>query len=179
MPGYNSQRRGTARTLPKKFVLFYVLFVLCRSVYCLCVNVYSTTATGWQPNCSLTDISYHIISSSLICICVCQWNWWTSFSRMVMWTPWYRRWLPLGVSWHIGGLWRRTARVCVWAANRTARSVCFVAPSDCSGADCILGSAVSDRYVLLTNLVSLLLRDLMDFMSFVFLKFYFPVLFGF
>jgi hypothetical protein len=22
------------------FVLFYVLFVLCRSVYCLCVNVY-------------------------------------------------------------------------------------------------------------------------------------------
>jgi len=32
--------------------LFYVLFVLCRSVYCLCVNVYCTTATGWQPNCS-------------------------------------------------------------------------------------------------------------------------------
>ena len=27
-------------------VLFYVLFVLCRSVYCLCVNVYCTTATG-------------------------------------------------------------------------------------------------------------------------------------
>jgi len=25
---------------------------LCRSVYCLCVNVYCTTATGWQPNCS-------------------------------------------------------------------------------------------------------------------------------
>jgi len=32
-------------------VLFYVLFVLCRSVYCLCVNVYCTTATGRQPNC--------------------------------------------------------------------------------------------------------------------------------
>ena len=31
-------------------VLFYVLFVLCRSVY-LCVNVYCTTATGRQPNC--------------------------------------------------------------------------------------------------------------------------------
>jgi len=28
------------------------LFVLCRSMYCLCVNVYCTTATGWQPNCS-------------------------------------------------------------------------------------------------------------------------------
>jgi len=36
----------------KNFVLFYVLFVLCRSVYCLCVNVYCTTATGWLPNCS-------------------------------------------------------------------------------------------------------------------------------
>jgi len=36
----------------KIFVLFYVLFVLCRSVYCLCVNVHCTTATGWQPNCS-------------------------------------------------------------------------------------------------------------------------------
>jgi hypothetical protein len=29
-----------------KIVLFYVLFVLYRSIYCLCVNVYSTTATG-------------------------------------------------------------------------------------------------------------------------------------
>ena len=48
MPGYNSQRRGTVRTLPK----------LCRSVYCLCVNVYCTTATGWQPNCSWQI--YHI-----------------------------------------------------------------------------------------------------------------------
>ena len=40
----------------KIFVLLYVLFVLCRSVYCVrvcvcvCVNVYSTTATGWLPN---------------------------------------------------------------------------------------------------------------------------------
>jgi hypothetical protein len=59
MPGYNSQRRGTVRILPNIFVFFYVLFVLCRSVYCLCVNVYCTTPTGWQPNCSLTNISYH------------------------------------------------------------------------------------------------------------------------
>jgi len=36
----------------KIFVLFYVLSVLCRSVYYLCVNVYCTTATGWLPNCS-------------------------------------------------------------------------------------------------------------------------------
>ena len=34
------------------FVLFYVLFVLCRSVYRLCVYVYCTTVTGWLPNCS-------------------------------------------------------------------------------------------------------------------------------
>ena len=45
MPGYNQPRRGTARTLPK-LVLFYVLFVLCCSTYCLCVNVYCTSATG-------------------------------------------------------------------------------------------------------------------------------------
>jgi len=38
----------------KIVVLFCVVFVLCRSVYCvgMCVNVYCTTATGWLPNCS-------------------------------------------------------------------------------------------------------------------------------
>jgi len=44
MPGYTSQKRATACTLPNFyviciFVLFY-LFVLCRSLYCLCVLVY-------------------------------------------------------------------------------------------------------------------------------------------
>ena len=34
MPGYNSQRRGTAHTLPKLFVLFHVLFV------CKCILYY-------------------------------------------------------------------------------------------------------------------------------------------
>ena len=34
---------------------------LCCSVYCLCVNVYCTTATGCQPNLQLKNISYHII----------------------------------------------------------------------------------------------------------------------
>ena len=34
------------KALSQIVVLFYVLFVLCRSVYCLCVNVYCTTATG-------------------------------------------------------------------------------------------------------------------------------------
>ena len=40
-------------------MLFYVLFVLC-PVYCLCVNVYCTTATVWLPNCS--QQIYHVIS---------------------------------------------------------------------------------------------------------------------
>jgi hypothetical protein len=33
---------------------------LCCSVYCLCVNLYCTTATGCRPNCSYQI--YHIIS---------------------------------------------------------------------------------------------------------------------
>ena len=33
-------------------VLIYVLFVSYRSMYCLCVNVYCTSATAGQPNCS-------------------------------------------------------------------------------------------------------------------------------
>jgi len=51
--------RGTVRTVPN--LLLFVLFCcyLCCSMYCLCVNVYCTTATGWQP--LLTNISYHII----------------------------------------------------------------------------------------------------------------------
>ena len=46
------------RVATKIVVLFYVLFVLCRSVYFVCVRVracvivYCTTATGWLPNCS-------------------------------------------------------------------------------------------------------------------------------
>jgi len=51
MPGHNSPRRSTARTLPKFWVVLCIV-CLCRSVYCLCVNVYCTTATGCQPNCS-------------------------------------------------------------------------------------------------------------------------------
>ena len=30
--------------------VLYILFSLCCSMYCLCVNVYCTTATGCQPN---------------------------------------------------------------------------------------------------------------------------------
>jgi len=37
---------GARPALSQIVVLFYVLFVLCRSVFCLCVNVHCTTATG-------------------------------------------------------------------------------------------------------------------------------------
>ena len=49
----------TARTHPI-VVLFYVLFVLYRSMYCLCVNVYYYHRVTTQLQ--LTNISYHIIS---------------------------------------------------------------------------------------------------------------------
>jgi hypothetical protein len=48
-------KMGHGKHFSKIFVLFYILFVLCRSVYCLCLDMYCTTATGWQPNCSLKN----------------------------------------------------------------------------------------------------------------------------
>jgi len=44
--------------LNKNILLFLCMFPsvhsvsFCCSLYCLCVNVYCTTATGWLPNCS-------------------------------------------------------------------------------------------------------------------------------
>jgi hypothetical protein len=52
MPEYNSQTRGTARTLPKVFVSFYVLFV-CKCVLYCCLRV----ATQLHFN---KYIAYHI-----------------------------------------------------------------------------------------------------------------------
>jgi len=52
MPGYNSQRRGTARTLPKIFVLFCVLFL------CKCVLYYWHRVT---TQLQLTNISYNVM----------------------------------------------------------------------------------------------------------------------
>jgi len=50
MPGYNSPRRGVVHTLPKLLCCSMYCFILCRSMYYLCVNVSCTTATGWQRN---------------------------------------------------------------------------------------------------------------------------------
>jgi hypothetical protein len=47
--------------------------LLCCSVYCLCVNVYCTTATGCQPKCSIQI--YHITSFNLLeCLHKCMKN---------------------------------------------------------------------------------------------------------
>jgi hypothetical protein len=52
MPGYNSQRQGTTRTLPKFLCCSMYCLICCHSVYCVHANVYCTTATVWQTNCS-------------------------------------------------------------------------------------------------------------------------------
>ena len=41
----------------KTFCVVRCIVCLCRSANCLCVNVNSTTATVWQPNLCLTNIS--------------------------------------------------------------------------------------------------------------------------
>jgi len=62
LPCFSLSCKANSRVKPAKmghgphsskiFVLFCALFVLCYYVYCLYVNVYCTTATGWLPNCS-------------------------------------------------------------------------------------------------------------------------------
>jgi hypothetical protein len=77
IPGYNSPRRGTARTVPIYFCVVLCIF-LCCSVYCLCVNVYCTAAVLFVCKCvlyccqrvstqlQLTNTSYHIICAVVI-----------------------------------------------------------------------------------------------------------------
>jgi hypothetical protein len=54
-----TRKDGSRPALFLIFVLFYVLIVLWRSMYCLCVYVCWTTATGWLTQLQL-NISYHI-----------------------------------------------------------------------------------------------------------------------
>jgi len=46
------RKDGAWHTVFQHFCVVLCMFVLCRPAYCLCVNVYYTTATGWLPNCS-------------------------------------------------------------------------------------------------------------------------------
>jgi len=48
-----------------KFVVIRVVLLLFVLLYVLCVNVYCTTATGWQHNCNqqIYIISYHLFAS--------------------------------------------------------------------------------------------------------------------
>ena len=52
-------KTGHGPNSSKIVVLFYVLFVLYCSMYCLCVNVYCHRVTAQLQ---LTNISYHIVS---------------------------------------------------------------------------------------------------------------------
>ena len=54
-------KTGHGPNSSKIFVLFYVLFVLYCSMYCLCVNAYCHRVT---TQLQLTNISYHIIYST-------------------------------------------------------------------------------------------------------------------
>jgi hypothetical protein len=69
MPGYNSQRLGTANTLPNLLFVFFLLFVLscCQlwcSIYCLCVNVHCHRVST-QLQLTYISISIYIICSPI------------------------------------------------------------------------------------------------------------------
>ena len=70
MPGYNQQRRGTARNLPKIFVLFCILFVymsFCVLFVCKCV-LYYCHRVATQLQLTNISISYKLTSEQNVCI---------------------------------------------------------------------------------------------------------------
>ena len=82
MPGYTSQRRGTIRTLPNLWIVFfYVLFLssvlFCLLFVCKCVLYYChRVSTQLQLNVSCHFMSY--------IICTCDWYCFKFFTYRVM-----------------------------------------------------------------------------------------------
>jgi hypothetical protein len=105
MPGYNSPRRGTARSLPKFlccsmyclfcvvlcivcFVSFCVLFV-CKCVLYCCHRV----ATQFQlTNISYHIISYHIISYHIISYHIISYKWENQTRKVELKSKWEQEW---------------------------------------------------------------------------------------
>ena len=88
MPGYNSQRWGTARTLPSSLtVLFYVLFGLivsfCVLLVCKCVLYYCHRVS---TQLKLTNISYLISNIIIKLFCVLAGR----FAVDIWWWPLWR-----------------------------------------------------------------------------------------
>jgi hypothetical protein len=69
--------------------VFYILFALCRSFYCLCVNVYCTTATQLQLTnisyyfCHLSPLEQHALSSATDELC-CGKRYLVSINRIIL-----------------------------------------------------------------------------------------------
>jgi hypothetical protein len=110
MPGYNSQRRGMARTLPKLIMLFYILFV------CKCVLYYCHwVSTHLQlTNISISETVSSLSSAPIQDLCETEsgiWTdafkksvciWYLAQNKIIIWTWWhnvyqnmYRKWLNI------------------------------------------------------------------------------------
>jgi hypothetical protein len=62
---------GKGQHFPIFFFLLLYMSRLLYSVYCLCVNVYCTAATGCQTNCSLKKINNNNNNSVFITVTAC------------------------------------------------------------------------------------------------------------
>ena len=69
MPG-KTRKDGHGPHSSKILVLFYVLFVLCRSVYCLCVSMCVCVCVRVRE--CVWCVSVYVCVSVCVCVCVCK-----------------------------------------------------------------------------------------------------------